>query len=378
MKKLILFLLAGGMILSSAGCSKSKETAQQVMEKAQQNYADAYGLELEMDADYTIAVSGMEIKMAMEISMKQENWQDPEHLVMESDMEMQMLGQTLSMKEWVKDGVAYFDDSTAKTKQELEIAELSDLSGKVSMFSQDSLKEFGEHANIEKTDDGYVISGSLDYEKAFENIMGSLGLGESMGMDVSSVLSTLKVETFDLCYNISDEYEIEKGHVDLKASMMLEGQEMTLDLKLDMKIEPYQDPNIKLPDFSEWDMKSVSCSFEGEGISELMIINALDDHVTEVQSYMVIDYASYGVEGDDEKENFIQNMQDTYQNYEGVECSVDDLGDEIGVTIAVDMNKASLSTLIELGLASESSIEGTVFSLAQSVIGLEASGYDCE
>ncbi len=372
-----MYLISCMMILCVVGCSKEKETASEVMEKVQQNYADAYGLEMKMDADYTISISGMELKMDLEMAMKQENMQDPDKLVMESELVMQMLGQRMSMKEWVKDGVAYMDDATTKTKQDLNTAELQEMSEKMGAMSQETLTGFAKDAKLEKTEDGYVISGSLADDKAFAQFMEDLGLGDSLGVEVSEMLSSLKVEAFDVSYMISKEYEIEKAHFDLKAGMTVEGQEMTLDLSMDMEMDAYNESKIKLPDFSAWDIKSVSCSFEGSGISELMVMNALDDQVEEIQSYMVIDYAAYGIESEEDKAVLIQNMQAMYQAYEGIECTVDDLGDEMGVAIYIDMKKASTSSLIELGLAGEGSIEGQTFSLAQSILGLQASGYEC-
>lgn len=377
MKKYVLCLLTLLMIFSSVGCSKQEETVAEVMEKVKQRYENAYGLDMKMDADYTVSISGIEIKMNMEISMKQENIQDVGKLVMESDMEMNMLGQTVSIKEWVKDGVMYIDDNEMKTKQELDSSDLAEMSGKMGMFSQESFTEFTKNATLEKVGDGYVISGSVDYENAFEDILGNLGLGESMGVDLVEVLSTLDVENFDIRYEVSDEYEIETGHVDLKAEMMVNGQKMSLNLDMELEMEAYDESRIQLPDLSAWDVESVSCSYESGGISELMVMNALDDDITDIQSYMVIDYATYGIGSAEEKENLIRQTQEMYQNYVGVECSVDDLGDSMGVAISVDMNMADVSTLIELGLANEESVENQGFSLLQSIAGLEAGGYSC-
>ena len=47
MKKIVLFLLAGFMMISVMACSKDEETVQDVMEKVQQNYTDVFGLEME-------------------------------------------------------------------------------------------------------------------------------------------------------------------------------------------------------------------------------------------------------------------------------------------------------------------------------------------
>lgn len=385
MKKIVLFLLAGFMMISVMACSKDEETVQDVMEKVQQNYTDVFGLEMDMDASYTISLSGLEMKADMKMETLQENLGDPKNLAMEMDMELSMLGQTMSMKEWVKDGVAYIDDFETKTKQELDNNDLSELDGKFGAISKDSLKEFSENAQMEKTNDGYIISGSSDYAKMLEEIIESLGLAESLGTEVSEALSSLKIESFNIKYTITNDYEIENAHIDFKATMSVDDQEVAMDLNLDMNIKTYDQTQIKYPDFSEWDnpsenedVSSVSCSYEGEGISELMMMHAEDDTVVEIESYMVVDYATYDIGSDEEKEAFMENMKSMYQAYEGVECSVDDLGEEMGIAIAIDMNKVSLSTLVELGLASGDSIEGQGFSLMQSIIGLEASGYDCE
>lgn len=336
MKKIVLFLLAGFMMISVMACSKDEETVQDVMEKVQQNYTDVFGLEMDMDASYTISLSGLEMKADMKMETLQENLGDPKNLAMEMDMELSMLGQTMSMKEWVKDGVAYIDDFETKTKQELDNNDLSELDGKFGAISKDSLKEFSENAQMEKTNDGYIISGSSDYAKMLEEIIESLGLAESLGTEVSEALSSLKIESFNIKYTITNDYEIENAHIDFKATMSVDDQEVAMDLNLDMNIKTYDQTQIKYPDFSEWDnpsgnedVSSVSCSYEGEGISELMMMHAEDDTVVEIESYMVVDYATYDIGSDEEKEAFMENMKSMYQAYEGVECSVDDLGDSM-------------------------------------------------
>ena len=80
MKKIVLFLLAGFMMISVMACSKDEETVQDVMEKVQQNYTDVFGLEMDMDASYTISLSGLEMKADMKMETLQENLGDPKNL----------------------------------------------------------------------------------------------------------------------------------------------------------------------------------------------------------------------------------------------------------------------------------------------------------
>jgi len=189
------------------------------------------------------------------------------------------------------------------------------LDGKFGAISKDSLKEFSENAQMEKTNDGYIISGSSDYAKMLEEIIESLGLAESLGTEVSEALSSLKIESFNIKYTITNDYEIENAHIDFKATMSVDDQEVAMDLNLDMNIKTYDQTQIKYPDFSEWDnpsgnedVSSVSCSYEGEGISELMMMHAEDDTVVEIESYMVVDYATYDIGSDEEKEAFHKKL----------------------------------------------------------------------
>lgn len=398
MKKILVFLMTGLLMIPMAACSK-KETAADVLEKVQQNSQEAFGQELDMDINYTVSGSGVEVKAELEALVLVDNANDLDNMTMSMDMNISMLGQSLGIDAWMTDGVLYMDAMGVKSKQELLSSELKDQVSGMTSIPTDGLKELLDKAVLETTDDGYTITLKDVYTADNLNEMfDSLGLSEMLGQSVSDLeemFENVDIHESQLVYEISKDYILHGLTMNFAMTIDAEGETLDMVMTAAMNSQTYDTARVELPDLDEWDdqnneanievpdideqgAQNVVCRYDDGALQEIMIISAYDDDISLIGSTMSFNYEAYGLIDEEDKESLRTSIMEIYGGYEGIDVSLEDYETYLEVTLIIDMSAVSIDSLVNLGIVEDDGVSYGSLSLTQSVTNLTNSGYACQ
>ena len=228
MKKLLALLLGATLALSMTGCSSEEaltpeEIYDQAIAKSQELDAVDGDMTISMDMD----MGGMSLSMGMDARIQLKN-------ATSGDMEMAMilstdvLGTSMQVEEYFKDGYFYMSDGTTKVKAPFDYSEVA---GQAQMNTA-TARDFMEKLEMTEDENGnYVFTYSIAQDRLNDYLDGALeGMDDILGETGSFVINEMN----GTCV-IDKEYNVISDNVHMDMDMTAEGQ--SLGYVMDISIE---------------------------------------------------------------------------------------------------------------------------------------------
>jgi hypothetical protein len=188
---------AGGEAPVEQPAGKTTDTAFALWEAASKGAEDAGALSFVMDFQTEMKGAGLDSAITLNMGgpVKIANSTDPSKLEMEIDLQMDMLGQDLSMKGWYRDGYYYFDMLGMKAKQPMSGEEaMKQNNTEMLTFTENAIKE---QSVTDTADGGKKLSFLLDGAKMTALARSSMA-GGMQGGGVDPEMLNIRMDDVDV------------------------------------------------------------------------------------------------------------------------------------------------------------------------------------
>lgn len=247
--------LAGLMAAAMTGCGiteklgmflGSKETPYERYEAAQKLLNEAEGMEIDIDGDIRIEMSGISLDMGYDMDCAMEGNISDSGMKMAMDMKMDVMGNQMDASYWYSDGYYYMDAMGQKVMYPMAQEDIQgQINGQIGM----GLQKESDFKSIEAEKDGstyritYVVSGEK-MQGLLETVMNAIGQEADIELNLEDAKGVMVVDedNVPLSNQISMEMQVEA-----------EGQQMEMALDMDVA---YGDigshVSVTLPDVSQF------------------------------------------------------------------------------------------------------------------------------
>ncbi|MDC7291528.1 hypothetical protein NXH76_27495 [Blautia schinkii] len=252
--KIVTAALVCAGLLTAAGCGKKDPFT--VYEEAAVKTSELKSIASTAKLNMKLSAQGQSIEIGMDMDMKILN---PNGDDMQADiaMDMDMLGQNISMNSYYKDGYYYTATGDSKVKYIMDIKEMQEQIAANSVQTGLKKEDFKE-ISMEKKDKDSLITFTINGEtmsNVVDSAMGALSdmlAGSDMEMKIGDIPGTATVN--------KDNY-ISAMTMKMPLTMTISGQEMTMDLDMDITYtDPGKDVTVEFPDdldtYEEIDMSA--------------------------------------------------------------------------------------------------------------------------
>lgn len=243
MKKFLALTLAGAMVLTFAACGQTKKkTAEEVYAEAVAKNAALASTQANMTMDLDMDMGGMSLGMKMDMVMKMKKADDKFEMAMTGGTTV--MGQSIDMAVYYKDGYNYTNAMGAKVKQAMDLEAIAKQAESMTMES--APVEYLENLTMTEADGVTTLTYTISQDKMkeyFDQAMSSTSenaIPEGTEMNFESMNGTAIVS--------KDGY-ITAETVDMVFTMVIEGQEVKTTAKVELTyVDPGQDFEIEFPE----------------------------------------------------------------------------------------------------------------------------------
>lgn len=231
------------MVLTFAACGQTKKkTAEEVYAEAVAKNAALTSTQADMTMDIDMDMGGMSLGMKMDMVMKMKKADDKYEMAMTGGTTV--MGQSIDMAVYYKDGYTYTNAMGTKVKQATPLEEIAKQAESMTMES--APVDYLENLAMTEADGVTTLTYDISQDKMkeyFDEAMKATGestIPEGTEMTFESMSGTATVN--------KDGY-ITAETVDMVFSMVMEGQEVKCTAKVDMTyVDPGQDFAIEFPE----------------------------------------------------------------------------------------------------------------------------------
>ena len=170
-RKIISIILALTMVFATAavmvGCGgEEAKDPLEVYKEASKNMEDAKDMSFDTDMNYKISYDkqDMEMKMGMKADYIKSTTDDPNDFQLKADINMEMLGQNIDMKMYVKDKTVYGETNGTKTKNALDDDSTKQINSMVDSFKGFEIGDYVKESKME----GDKLIFTVDSKKLIE------------------------------------------------------------------------------------------------------------------------------------------------------------------------------------------------------------------
>ena len=257
MKKFLALTLAGAMVLTFAACGQTKKkTAEEVYAEAVAKNAALTSTQANMTMDLDMDMGGMSLGMKMDMVMKMKKADDKFEMAMTGGTTV--MGQSIDMAVYYKDGYNYTNAMGTKVKQAMDLEAIAKQAESMTMDSAPV-----ENLTMTEADGVTTLTYTISQDKMkeyFDQAMSTAGenaIPEGTEMNFESMNGTATVN--------KDGY-ITAETVDMVFAMMMEGQEVKATVKVDLTyVDPGQDFEIEFPEDLDTYIEVPGVIDEGDG-----------------------------------------------------------------------------------------------------------------
>ncbi len=122
------------------------------------------------------------------------------------------------------------------------------------------------------------------------------------------------------------------------------------------------------------------CRGNVNGMEDIMTMTASGDKVKTSTEEVILNYADFALETEEEKETFMALMEEQFSSMEqeGIAVETETTEETMTIRVIFDLSKVDYDSLVSMGFAEESDQEVNYISLKESIAGFEANGFTCE
>lgn len=240
--KLVTAALVCAGLLTFAGCGKKDPFT--VYNEASVKTSELKSMAATSKVNMKLSAQGESIEVGMDMDMKIIN---PNGADMQADiaMNMDMLGQNVTVNSYFKDGYYYTSSGNSKIKYLMDIKQMQEQLAANSVQTNLKKEDFKE-ISLEKKDKDYLITFTIKGDtmsKVVDSALGALAdtmNGTDMDMKIGDIPGTATVN--------KDNY-LSAMTMKMPLTLTISGQEMTMDMDMDMAyIDPGKEVTLELPE----------------------------------------------------------------------------------------------------------------------------------
>ncbi len=261
-RKIISILLALTMVFATAaimaGCGGGEDPLE-VYKEAAKNMENAKDMSFDSDMNYKITYDkqDMEIKMGMKADYIKSTTDDEKDFQLKADVNMEMLGQNMDIKMYVKDKTMYMESDGTKTKQALDADAQKQVNSMLDSFKGFDISDYVKESKMEGDKLIFTVDSKKLVEAMTKKAEGSedVGLGQIFeglkGADIGDTTFEATVKDGNITsQKLTMPIKLDMGAAtgDSSNSQKMEG-EMVYDIK-DIKINTGKE--IEFPDFKDY------------------------------------------------------------------------------------------------------------------------------
>lgn len=349
MKKRLNVLLCIMLMVMTFGCQK-KETASDIMQKVFEHQKTAVSLEMNMNVEGLITLGNdtFEVPMAMKVQMDYPN--DITQSVMKMEMSTETMGVSIQTISYLSDGTIYNDVNGVKTKETMDKDYIDNLVNQMSGMQVGDASLY-QGFTVNENESGYLIYGSLSEQtisSMSESLVGQLMNGNETFADAMELIT---IESYEMEVQVSKDYHLMGYTAKAQMSIDEDSQTMKMVYTYDADIKLYDQPQVSLPNLTDWDIQRMACAFDSS--SEVLYFEAKGEELQSVGSSYWFRYEDYGITTKAQKEEFNSLLKEMYEAYEGegLTLNLQIEEDEVIVTLLLDYQNASDEALSVLSLS---------------------------
>lgn len=262
-KLTIATLLGAGLITCFCGCGE--KDPYEIYSEASKKTNELKSTETSAKMTMTLSAEGSSFEIPMNMDIKVSGV-GTDNILMDMQMNLEILGQSVTTTGYYTDGYYYMDDSTAgKIKYAMDLEALQEQISTGSAKT-DLKKEDFEELTVEKKDKDYILTFKLKKDSLNETIDSALG---SMGDMLSGIDMNIELSDINGTMTVNKDGYIASQQMTIPMTTAVEGQEMTLDIDLECTyVDPGKEVTVELPaDLDTYE--EVSMTDPGNAVQEV-------------------------------------------------------------------------------------------------------------
>lgn len=246
MKRKMINLLTAALVcaglLTFAGCGEKDPYT--VYEEASAKTSALKSLAAAADMNMKLTAEGQSMEIGIDTDMKILN-PDTEDMQADIAMNVDMLGQTLTLNSYYKDGYYYTASDASKIKYPMDIKEMQKQLTANSIQTGLKKEDFKE-ITMEKKDKDYLLTFTIKGETMSSMVDSALGALSDM---IASNNMDMKIGDIPGTATVNKDNYITAMTMKLPLTLTMAGQEMTMDMDMDMSYsDPGKEITLEFPD----------------------------------------------------------------------------------------------------------------------------------